>query len=774
MIPLITAYVIGIAVAYLLPVNIYFLCLLVLFIFALIAASFIKSHRGLMLLTILFLLGFINYQIRMLGPLNNDIAALPKPAFVELHGWVCEPPGIQSDRINFIVRVTAVNHQSAAGLVLINAPAEKIAYGDKVVVTGPLLDLDFLSNPGLSTFADYLKSRGISCQMRANNGAVTVVSSDGGNPLVRFSLDLIARLAAINRQTLPEYYAALSNSIVFGSQAAQLASSVKETYKQAGVAHLLVASGMQISLLSNVGMFFIKSLTLPLWPGALIISLVNIIYALMVGWGASVLRALVMSEIMLLAWLFEREGEAYVSLAISVFVLLLWQPHFLFDIGFQLTFAATWSLFYIAPAISQKINDLWPKIPHFTTTILAVALAPTLATTPITLFHFNQVSIIGSVTNLFLLPWIDLLTILGGAATLIGLIYLPLAAVLANANLILLFLADKMVITLANCPLAVIFLPTPSLPLLIGYYLALILFVAWLRNKVIIKRYSKIIMALAVVAIFVWHSAATFNARQLTITMLDVGQGDSIFVKTINGKNILIDGGGKGLGKKVVLPYLRRQGISQLDLVILTHPHDDHLSGLLELIGKIKIKAVMEPGLIYDSLAYQRFRQLIAVNQIKYYLARAGERINFDQETLGLVLAPSADNLVMGEDNVNNASIVFRLAFRRFRMLFVGDEEIEEERELLGMFGPGSLRADVLKIGHHGSATASSTDFLEAVKPKLGLISCGRHNKYHHPHKSALDRLISAGVNYLRTDQHGAITIKTNGWGFSLAAEKEE
>ncbi|MBU0502053.1 MAG: DNA internalization-related competence protein ComEC/Rec2, partial [Candidatus Margulisbacteria bacterium] len=495
--------------------------------------------------------------------------------------------------------------------------AAEIEYGDRVKVQGQLEEIEGLSNPGLLSFADYLKNQGVVCRLNASLAPPEIIKRGGGSFFKRVSIKIKDHLIKIPQKTLPEPYATLLSSIVFGSKAAKAPKEIKEVYKKAGVAHLLVASGMHLGILVGVCLFVVRSSRLPLWLGVLITTVVNLLYAVMTGFGPSILRAAIMAEIMLVGLLFEREKEIYTSLAISAFIILLYNPKFLFEVGFQLSFAATWSLVYVAPVIAERLKVFLPKT---LATLASAALAPVLASTPITLYHFSSTSPIGIVTNMLLLPWVGVIVILGFVSTVLGVIFLPLAELINGANLILLWLADLIVTTLAKFPFAQLYLAPPRFPLVLGYYLGLVGLVEIMRRGKFpkINKFRLVLGILALGFLLVWNIALTDNFGGLTVTILDVGQGDSILVETPSGKRMLIDASERDMGEQVVVPYLLRRGIKKLDLVVMTHPHEDHVGGLPAILENIKVEAVLEPGAVYENEAYYRFKALIKQNKIKH------------------------------------------------------------------------------------------------------------------------------------------------------------
>ncbi|MFC1571763.1 DNA internalization-related competence protein ComEC/Rec2 [Candidatus Margulisiibacteriota bacterium] len=734
-----------------------------------VGCIYLKKNTAKPLLFLFFLIGLLNFQIRSLPPARNDISNLPKDKYLTIVGQVDDEPRIIDDKAFFSLRASKVGEREVSGLVSVMTKASKLNYGDKVEVSGKLEEIESLSNPGIMSFADYLKNKGISCQLRSTRAPPKILATNGGNKFKKVSIRIRNRLMLIPKQTLPEPYSTLLASIIFGTRASRTPKEIKEVYKRAGVAHLLVASGMHLGILVGVCLFVVRSSKMPLWLGVLITSLVNFLYAMMTGFGPSILRAAIMAEIVLIGLLVEREKEIYTALALAALIILLFNPKYLFDIGFQLSFAATWAMVYISPVINEKIK---PYMPRMVSTTLSVAVSPVLATIPITIFHFSQTSVVGILTNIILLPWVGLVVVLGFVATVLGSFLLPLGELLNGANLIMLWGLHQIVSFLGNLPFALMYLAPPKFPLVLGYYISLVGAIEILRRGKFprINKFRIAILSLAIISILFWNTALSDASTGLTITVLDVGQGDSILVDCPSGKKILVDGGDIKMGDKIIVPFLRKRGINKLDMVILTHPHGDHVGGLPEVLEKIKVDSVLDPAFDYNSNCYRRFLDLVKKNKIKYHIARAGQVLDFGQGVKAKVLHPSGQ--FSEETNCNNVSVVLRLEYGRFAMMLTGDNEEEGEEKILELFPEAALASSILKVGHHGSRTSTSDHFLSAVNPQSVAISCGRKNKFRHPHKSTMQKFKSTGIKVYRTDEQGAIVIKSDGQTFAILPQK--
>ena len=274
------------------------------------------------------------------------------------------------------------------------------------------------------------------------------------------------------------------------------------------------------------------------------------------------------------------------------------------------------------------------------------------------------------------------------------------------------------------------------------------------------------VLILLAVAVISWREAFGRDRDKLKFYMLDVGQGDAIFIETPSGNQILFDGGQdrkilEELGK--VMPFYDRS----IDLVILTHPHLDHAGGLLEVLKNYEVGELMDGGDSYNLAEYGELKKLMEEKKIKYEVARRGLKISLDKGISLLVLAP--DKLIKS-DNPHDNNVVSRLSYGRIDFLLMGDGEKGEELKLVQ--ADDNLESEVLKVGHHGSKTSSNPLFLEEVNPEYALISVGAKNRYGHPAQITLDNLLAAGAKILRTDIDSTIEFKTDGDSLTLVGEK--
>lgn len=260
----------------------------------------------------------------------------------------------------------------------------------------------------------------------------------------------------------------------------------------------------------------------------------------------------------------------------------------------------------------------------------------------------------------------------------------------------------------------------------------------------------------------------TGGGSPLTIRMLDIGQGDAFLLEK-DGHFALIDSGDVD-HRPQMKEYLKKYNVSELDNVIITHPHADHLGGMSTVLQTVKVGHIYDDGMASPTPTYRNYLRLIQKKKVSYDTAKAGETIEILPGVSFHVLGPVEQiSKAKGNSDYNNNSVVGRLEYGRFSMMFTGDAEKEEEASILKR--GGDLRSTVLKVGHHGSRTSSSQSFLKAVSPKEAFISCGRGNDYGHPHESTLEKLEERHISIYRTDQDGTVTLSTDGQKYQISKE---
>jgi competence protein ComEC len=516
---------------------------------------------------------------------------------------------------------------------------------------------------------------------------------------------------------------------------------------------------------------------------AALIAFVGItLYAILVGAEASVVRAAIMDAFFIIALHYlGRPTFLPATLFAAALFMTLANPLALWDVGFQLSFMAVMGLvLYIGPwsqGISERLETRFglekaQRTTHLIADVLLVTLAATIVTLPIMLYHFDTFSLISPLANLLILPAQPGVMVIGGLATLLGMISPVLGQLPAWAAWLLLTYTINLVRFFASLPLssvAVSIGPGIVIPFY-GFVFAMTWFTG--RDKEeqldILDRSprSRIIRAVIGAGIVIALLAGIWAWNQpddkLHVTFLDVGQGDAIFIESPDGRQILVDG---GRNPSLFLDKLGREmpfWDKNIDIVMATHPDEDHILGLVEALDRYQVDLLFVDGEKQnESPGYEVLLQSAEDAHIPIHRALAGEVIELGDGVRLEILHPGPE-LTREERNENSISI--RLVYEDFALLLTGDAESNAERIMMDSGRP--LQSLVFKAGHHGSRSSSSRVFLQAVQPQIIIISAGKDNPYGHPHEEVLQRAEEIGALVLRTDEVGNIELISDGEGF--------
>jgi len=540
---------------------------------------------------------------------------------------------------------------------------------------------------------------------------------------------------------------------------------IHEAFVGSGTYHILAISGLNVSLLAAVLFVLLKAVRIPLRLSALLSMGLITFYAVLAGGSASVVRAAVMADVYLLALVLDREADSLNTLALSALGLLLWQPLYLFDVGFQLTFVATGA---ILVAVDRLPSASLPVPSRWIATSVWLSIAAFLGTAPILASTFHRLSPIGIVANLPIVP-------LSGLLTGVGMLFAVSATVIPHAlgwfAALTGWLIDLLVYLaqwFARLPFASVQVFPPSIPMTICYYVTLGALIAAEERRWL--RWTACAAALACVILVAVRLLPIFQSGQLRMTVLDVGQGDGIVLELPGRRTILIDGGGLfddrfDIGEQVVVPFLRSRWIGHLDVVVLSHPHPDHLNGLQGVLRRFTVGQVWDSGQRTAIPTYLWFEEVLRDKRIPHKILHDGYRTSEFAPVQIAVLHPPypmVDGSPRGRfSDVNSNSLVLAVKYGTVTFLLPGD--IEQEAERLLVQREADLEAQVLKVPHHGGRTSSSEPFLARVHPKVAVVSAGYRNRFRHPHQETLDRYRTSGTRLYRTDLDGAITVTTDG-----------
>jgi len=768
---ILSLYIIGIIYGKFISINLIFLFSIIILLILISIISFAKQWNtttALLFLTI-FLIGIFNYNLNSRPIGANHIANFIQDKKLIIIGSVIDKEYYPNkEKISLKVKVNQIergdNNIRTQGLILVNTylgdcPYE---YGDVLKIKGRLEKPKRPNNFGEFDYELYLAREKIFSYLNIwQEKDIQKIGEDDSNFLLSFSLSARDKIKEITNQTLPHPYNYLLVGMLLGEKGF-IPPYLKEVFTDAGIMHILAVSGLHVGIIAMVLLALLGVLRLPKKLKLFTLILILIMYASITGFRPSVLRATIMFILLIGGKLLNRSRNLNISLFFAAFLILLSNPLILYDAGFLLSFMVTFSIINLSPILQGLFSKIvvWVKNP------LAVSTAAWIGIFPLSAYFFSKVSIISIISNIFIVPLTGIAVILGFTTFFIGLASIPLAGMIANINYLVLNLITFVAKSFSSLPFAFIYVAQPSVIIIILYYLTVFFIIEMFYKNTLSQKIKKkaglVVLSVTLLIIIV---QVFYPADQLKVNFINVGQGDCILIEAPNNIDILIDGGGTpqsdfDVGSKIVIPYLRRKGINEVDLLILTHPHIDHLEGLLPVLKELKVDMVLDSGLTCDLSEYKEFISLIIKKGIPYHKAKVGDNFIFSNNLEIFLLNPLYDSDFYKESDFNNASIVVKLSYKNADFLFTGDIEETAEKKLL--VWQNILRSDILKVGHHGSETSTNLEFLDRIDPRIAVISVGKNN-FGHPSQKIIERLEDNDIQIYRTDEDGTIIIRTNG-----------
>jgi len=711
--------------------------------------------------------------------------------YMEICGTITGPPRIESFRTRCVLDQLEITdkknelHQPAGRIqAAFYGKTPELSPGDRVQFRSIIRMFKNFNNPGGFDYRQYMADQNIWAAVytsgkRVKKAPPSTEKPGFGNQIHRLRIRLDETIANIGADDAGAVLAAL----VVGKRH-RISPEVQKAFNRAGVSHLLAISGLHVGIISvcafMVFKWMISRFRIFLYTGlafkiAAMLTLVPVIsYAMLSGLSPSTQRAVVMIGIFLGAITRAAPYHRVNTLAVAAFVICIIHPPGIFSVSFQLSFAAVSAIFYgihlfFKPGAGHEKTIAWliNRIKNFML-ISVFAIAGTL---PLVMHHFQQASVLGVIANLILVPWIGFVVVPLGLA---GAMIFPVSGTLAGWVLAcahwLLDPAVSLIKMIANSPVGAFETFSPTVPEVIcAYGLLAGMGLIWRGKTPKIRKLA----AIGLVPIFLVSAADAgywmhkrFWHSDLRVTVLDVGQGHASLVEFPKGYTMLIDGGGFSdnsmfdVGAQILAPYLRQRKIGTIDTVVLSHPDSDHLNGLLYILKHFQVHEVISTHIRADTSGYKKFQEIINKNQIPHPpldRVNAGRKIHGAQFEI-LFPYPDAEIACAPCNGANNCALVVRVRHHGKAIVFPGDIEACAEGLVVKQAGE-KAKADILIAPHHGSKTSSTSGFLDAVEPKTVIIPV-REGRYQMPSQSVLNRYEKRNIKILRTDRHGAASIR--------------
>lgn len=635
--------------------------------------------------------------------------------------------------------------------------------GSIVKVEGILTPFVEATNPGEFDMASYYERRGYAFSLKK----VRIVEQGGEYDRFEAYLHHVrTTVSAIYARLLGKENGSIASAMVMGIKKG-LDPEIKELYQNAGISHLLAISGLHISMIGMGFFTVLKKLRFPFWTAAAAAISFLLFYGKMVGMSVSTKRAILMFAMLLAAQSVKRTADVLTSLTVAACVILLPDPDYVTDAGFQLSFMAVAGAAIVVPVLQERgirasgaQRSRFKQLEYKLYDGVAASAGITLFMLPAMLHHYYKWNPWSVAANLIVIPLMGVLLLLLLALAGTGLLLANSAAAMEILSVAALpakgifYLYRQICRLTALMPGSSLHTGEPKLWQLIFYAAGLAAFIRYGKK---VRPSLRLCLAALLTCVFLLRTPGN-----LQITMLDTGQGESVCVETPSHQIWLLDAGSTSksrTGQYQIIPFLEYGGVRKIAGILVSHWDEDHVNALEEIFSWAKAEHVKIGSLSLPDIALEdegKKKLLALAQEYKIPVQFLGENACLQSDGVKFTcLHPYTGETVQER---NNTSLVMKLQYGDFTALFTGDLEEEKESWLVDRYGT-SLSADLLDAGHHGSANASSTRFLDMVSPQAALISCGRNNRYGHPAEETMERFEERSIQTYVTSQCGAITV---------------
>lgn len=635
--------------------------------------------------------------------------------------------------------------------------------GDTLSGSGQFRLFDGPRNPGEFDFKSFYNYKSIYGKINLNRYSNIKIEKSTDISALRIVSSIQIKIKTIFNQYLDKSTAALMVGLILGDKS-EIDPDVKFSFSDAGVIHILAVSGLHVGYVLLILMICSSIFPIPWGWNRIPIILGLFLYLVITGFRPSVIRASLMAIFYVISVVINRKANLWNIIAAVGFIILSIQPFYLQDLGFQLSFVAVISIVVFLNASKKLLPEKMQLAQmkgsgiKFVWGLFLVSFGAQIGTLPLTAIYFGKIPILSVFTNILIVPLVGILVALGFLLLLISGIS-PVAAQFSHS----IWFISEVIKTITEFVSSLHF-STISVPQLNWIDITLYLFILWILYAFINTKRVGILISglLTVLTVYTWQWS--LHPHKMDIIFLDVGQGDAAIIRFPNQKTMLVDAGQRfqtqDYGKKVILPVSRYLGIQRFNWIVMSHPHNDHIGGIISIMNEMEVDTLYDTFGDYDSWTYKTILGITEEMEICYKRLNRGDILHPDIGLSMFIFSPDSSTAYM-ESNVNNRSIVFKLQYDSTSVLFTGDMEMEGEHKLI-KFGD-ELSSDILKVGHHGSVTSSTLPFLQTVHPNFAVISVGQKNKFKHPSPIVIKRLEDLNIPYHRTDINRALWLETNG-----------
>lgn len=677
---------------------------------------------------------------------------IPSGELLTITGTVTKREQKEEQQVYYLKNCLCAQTDSEFSILAYIKEGDSYPIGCEISLYGKIYQLNKADNPGQFDAESYYQSQGILYTFQAEQ----VISAYGKDSLLEFLTCLKEYFADNISNIYNERDAGILKAVLLGDKSS-LRDEDQLLYQKNGISHLLAISGLHISMIGISFYKLLRACNLTFLEAGLPSGILLLLYGAMTGFGISTIRAVCMFLVMILGEILGKTYDMASAMALAAIIILVRNPLQARQAGFLLSFGAVIGICVVYP-ILQSVFRVKKRAPQ--TILFSISLS--LVTYPLSVHFFYEYPLYSMLLNFVVIPCMPVIMLSGALGMFMGCVSDKVGTILGIGAHLGLELYEKVGRSVLKCPFAVIRLGREQMWQMVVYYviLLIILLLLWYDRR---KIYSLLLPTAIFLVTIRFHSGLEF-------TMLDVGQGDGLFMRLPKGTTCFVDGGSTGVknvGEYRILPYLKYKGVSKLDYVIFTHLDEDHVNGMRELVKMsggmdgVSIGTILFPEIANPDDTYLEMWKLAEEKGIPVHTIGAGDAIKENNAALECLYPFKG---AYGDDK-NNSSTVLQLTYGEFTMLLTGDLGFDGEKDLLDWDVLEDI--DVWKVSHHGSKYSGSGEFLEKIQPNVSLISVGR-NFYGHPSPEILGRLNDCGSSVWTTLDFGAIMLESDGEIYSV------
>lgn len=620
-------------------------------------------------------------------------------------------------------------------ILYIPKDVEKLEYGSIIKINAQYTEATRDRNYGGFNYKTYLCTKKIYGIFNVED--VEIVKNGSDNIIIKLRKYIKSKL----REKLKKENSELAISLIVGDRS-HISSEVEDNFKKANLMHMLAISGAHFSYVILIATFISNRLQHKRL-GQLIQIIAIIFFMNLTGNTASVVRAGIMSILLIGSSICKRQNDSLNNIAISAIIQIINNPYIIFDSGFMLSYSGVLGIILFYKKISEHI--------HFKS--IALTISANIFIIPIMIYNFHTISgsfIISNICASWLLGIIIILEFIS--------LCIPIKLLYMILDLLIMMLR-KIAEICANIPFAQMYVPRYAI------FFVIVIYILIFCRKLKCRKYVYSFLTIGVSILLIVNFTDVYQDR-MRINFIDVGQGDSCLIR-YKGTNIMIDSGGSlsknkdgksyDIGENVLNNYLLNRGITRLDYIMASHFDEDHSQGFVFLLKNMKVKNVIISEQYKTSSIYEQFKQICKKQNIQIIYVKSGDEIRIKDLAFKILHPKSKENQI-SENPLNNNAIVCMVKYKNRRILFTGDIEKVAENEMVKEYTNG-LKADILKVGHHGSKTSTTKEFLDLINPSVALIGVGQNNKFGHPNEDVIKRLEEKNIQIYRTDEMGEISV---------------